>query len=248
MSKIVVIGDIHGRAIWRKIVDENPDADKFVFLGDYFDSHEKKYHPARQAFNFKEILKLQEELGEDRVILLLGNHDFHYYYFRAKYSGFNQATYFNVHEMLSDAIKTGKIKLIHIEDGVLYSHAGVTTYWLEGVSNTNDPNKLNFIDGEFDIRTLDWNCDVGYDEYGDTISNSPIWVRPASLVKNKIDGYKQIVGHTVVWAEKFEEMREIGEKHGIYVNDLLPHYYMIVDDGNVEYKKISFREEIDLEN
>ena len=44
MGKLVVIGDIHGRAVWRKIVDDNPDADKFIFLGDYFDSHEKKYY------------------------------------------------------------------------------------------------------------------------------------------------------------------------------------------------------------
>ena len=62
MSKIVVIGDIHGRAIWRKIIDENPDADKFIILGDYFDSHEKKYYPSRQAFNFKDILKKQKEV------------------------------------------------------------------------------------------------------------------------------------------------------------------------------------------
>ena len=26
MGKLVVIGDIHGRAVWRKIVDDNPDA------------------------------------------------------------------------------------------------------------------------------------------------------------------------------------------------------------------------------
>ena len=45
MSKIVVIGDIHGRAIWRKIVDDNPDADRFIFLGDYFDS--RQLHPPK---------------------------------------------------------------------------------------------------------------------------------------------------------------------------------------------------------
>ena len=241
MSKIVVIGDIHGRAIWRKIIDENPDADKFIILGDYFDSHEKKYHSSKQAFNFKDILKKQEELGKDKLILLLGNHDYHYYYGRAKYSGFNQGTYFNVHESLDEAIKTGKIKLIHIEDGVLYSHAGVTKYWLEKVSNVQELDKLDFNDA-FDIRTLDWNCEEGWNDYGDTISNSPIWVRPKSLVKDKIDGYKQIVGHTIVFGEHFEKMKKLGETEGVYVNDLLPNYYMVVTDGNVEYKKILFGE------
>ena len=68
MGKLVVIGDIHGRAVWRKIVDDNPDADKFIFLGDYFDSYEKKYYPSCHVFNFKQILQLQEELGKDKVI------------------------------------------------------------------------------------------------------------------------------------------------------------------------------------
>ena len=36
--KIIVIGDIHGRTIWKQIVAANPDADLFVFIGDYFDS------------------------------------------------------------------------------------------------------------------------------------------------------------------------------------------------------------------
>ena len=36
--KTIVIGDIHGRTIWKQIVIENPDFDKLVFIGDYFDS------------------------------------------------------------------------------------------------------------------------------------------------------------------------------------------------------------------
>ena len=88
MGKLVIIGDIHSRAVWRKIVNDNPDADKFIFLGDYFDSHEKKYYPSKQVFNFKEILKLQESLGDDRVILLLGNHDYHYMNSQKHYTGY----------------------------------------------------------------------------------------------------------------------------------------------------------------
>lgn len=246
MSKIVAIGDIHGRAIWRKIVDENPDVDKFIFLGDYFDSHEKKYHPARQTFNFKEILKLQKELGEDRVILLLGNHDFHYYDYREKYSGYNQATYFNVHELLVDVLKSGKMKILHIEDGVLYSHAGVSKWWFEELCNVDTLEEIN--GPEFNTRLLAWNCHVGYSRDGDTISNSPIWIRPNALSKSKLEGYKQVVGHTVVWAEEFDEFVKLGNEEEIYVNDLLPNYYIVVTDGIVEYRKIMFREEIDLEN
>ena len=124
MGKLVVIGDIHGRAVWRKIVDDNPDADKFIFLGDYFDSHEKKYYPSRQVFNFKQILQLQEELGKEKVILLLGNHDYHYFNNSEKYSGYNQTTYFDANPLLKESYKNGNIKIFHVENDILFSHAG----------------------------------------------------------------------------------------------------------------------------
>lgn len=240
MSKIVVIGDIHGRAIWRNIIEANADADKFIFLGDYFDSHEKKYHAQRQHFNFKSILELQEELGENKVILLLGNHDYHYYDSRERYSGYSPFTHMAISEDLKQSINNGKIKIIHIEDGVLYSHAGVSRYWLENISNVNELDKLNT--DEFDIRTLRWNDEKGDSGYGDTISNSPIWIRPYSLIQDKIEGYKHVVGHTTVFAENFDNFIKIGEEHQIYVNDLLPNYYMIVENGEISYKKIMFSE------
>lgn len=238
MSKIVVIGDVHGRAIWRKIVAENPDADRFIFLGDYFDSHEKKYYPSRQAFNFKEILKFQEEQGFEKVVLLLGNHDYHYLNNSEKYSGYNQATYFNVTELLRESLKKGGIKLVHIEDGFLFSHAGVTNYWLNEVSNVNELEMLNT--GEFDMRTLAWNALKGYDLYGDTISNSPIWVRPASLVSDPLEGFQHVVGHTAVGVENMENSRNLGDDKGIWLNDMLPHHYLTIVDGKPEYKEITF--------
>ena len=247
MGKLVVIGDIHGRAIWKKIIADNPDADKYIFLGDYFDSHEKQYHPTRQMYNFKDILKTQEELGEDRVILLLGNHDYHYFNNREKYSGYNQATYFNVHEDLDNAYKEGKIKIIHIEDDFLFSHAGVTEYWLKEVSFPNDLESLN--DPKlFDFRTLEWNAICGWDDYGDTKSNSPIWVRPRSLITNKIEGYKQVIGHTTIPEKKMEdeEFSSIPEKYGVYFNDVLPHHYMIIENGKVRYEKVEFNRETEV--
>lgn len=38
--KIVAIGDIHGRDIWEDIVKKEHDADKIVFVGDYFDTRD----------------------------------------------------------------------------------------------------------------------------------------------------------------------------------------------------------------
>ena len=53
MNKLVAIGDIHGRDIWKQIVDqEQPDT--VVFVGDYFDSFDI---PGKaQIDNFKNII------------------------------------------------------------------------------------------------------------------------------------------------------------------------------------------------
>ena len=35
--KTIIIGDIHGRSVWKQIVEKEKDAHQIVFLGDYFD-------------------------------------------------------------------------------------------------------------------------------------------------------------------------------------------------------------------
>lgn len=248
MGKLVIIGDIHGRAIWKKIVKDNPDADKFIFLGDYFDSHEKRYHSSRQLFNFNDILKTQEELGEDKVILLIGNHDYHYLNNQERYSGYNQMTFFNVHQPLYDAYNSGKIKVIHVEDDILFSHAGVSEYWFEEVAAVSELELLN--DPQtFNHRSLEWNMIAGYDTYGDTKSNSPIWIRPNSLISNKLKGYRQVIGHTWIPEKKMgdKEFWDIETEHGIYFNDLLPHHYMIIENGDIRYEKIVFDGKTNME-
>ena len=54
MSKIVVIGDIHGHDSWKKLIELNPDATEFVFIGDYFDSFSIPH--VEQIYNYKEII------------------------------------------------------------------------------------------------------------------------------------------------------------------------------------------------
>ena len=241
-SKIVVIGDIHGRAVWKKIVNDNADADKFIFLGDYFDSHEKRYHTERQKFNFNEIISLQETLGEDKVILLLGNHDYHYISSREKYSGYDYFLAFDIKDRLTELYNSGKIKVLHIEDNLLFSHAGVTKTWLNKVAGVNELNDCNKPE-TFNHRTLEWNTIAGYDSYGDTKSNSPIWVRPASLISDKLDGYIQIVGHTTV-DEKVLNDEHINKmkESDVYLADILPYYYIVIENSDINYVKIEYQE------
>jgi len=74
VMKTVFIGDIHGRSIWKQIVEqEKPD--RVIFVGDYFDSFD--IPGIDQIHNFKEIIHFKKTSGIE-VVLLVGNHDYHY--------------------------------------------------------------------------------------------------------------------------------------------------------------------------
>ena len=70
-KRYLVIGDIHGRTIWKDIIEkENPD--KIIFLGDYVSTHDN-ISSSQQINNLEEILAYKED-NPDKVILLRGNH------------------------------------------------------------------------------------------------------------------------------------------------------------------------------
>ena len=89
----------------------------------------------------------------------------------------------------------------------LFTHAGVTKTWMEFTCNywlrgkVEDISSLS-IDEKLDMlfrskpTTFGFSPGNNFDYYGDETCQTPIWVRPKSLRKDKIDGYIQIVGHT----------------------------------------------------
>lgn len=183
--KIVAIGDIHGRDIWQDTVRKEQDADKIVFVGDYFDSRDN-IQGTFQLYNFNEILRFKRE-NEGNVIILFGNHDYHYMRgVNEDYSGYQPAMRFDFQEALFEA--KDDIQVCYIHDQYLFSHAGVTKSWL-GDYKVEDINDI------FRYRPQLFQF-CGYNPYGDDIEQSPIWVRPRSLMSDSVDGYIQIVGHT----------------------------------------------------
>ena len=67
--KLVAIGDIHGRDIWKQIVAQEQDADEFVFVGDYFDSFTVK--GPDQINNFLDIIEFKKQSKVDRYEVAL---------------------------------------------------------------------------------------------------------------------------------------------------------------------------------
>jgi len=193
-NKIVVIGDVHGRDTWNKIVDDNQDADLFVFLGDYVSTHQMDITVEMQLNNLLDVLLFKEE-NPDRVILLRGNHDMqHLGYYWAECSGFFRGV---EKEMSKPEIRDRYLRdtqWVYVKDNIVFSHAGITERWFKdsGVKtieeiNTLEPSEL------FGFRP----CKMS-DYYGISQTQGPTWIRPQTLIEYALPGYTYVVGHTTV--------------------------------------------------
>lgn len=197
--KVIAIGDTHGQKKWVDIVEANPtDIRKYIFIGDYFDTHTTKT-AHEQMENFRNIIAFKE-LYPQEVVLLIGNHDFHYLEVAGEhYSGFQHHHMEMIQEMLDKAIAQGYMRMAAEYDGVLYTHAGVTKCWYR---NNCDPELLMPYDDEINDLFLKkpeaFRFTPGYtnSNHGDDITQGPLWVRPRSLAEDELGDVKQVVGHT----------------------------------------------------
>ncbi len=222
--KIIALGDTHGRTHWKNIVAKETDADKIVFIGDYFDTH-YDVSVDQQIQNFIDILNFKKE-NVDKVILLIGNHDFHYLKgAQETYSGYQKFKAVDINEVLEPAVSTGLLQMCYVYEDYVFTHAGLTKTWCEN----NDIN-LSELEDSVNRRFMS-NIESFRFTYGDNFSNSgndvtqpPIWVRIPSLLKNKLDGYRFVVGHTTI-----EELTITDSLIGIDTIGTTGEYLVIID-------------------
>lgn len=242
--KILVLGDIHGRLCWYDIIRlENPD--KTIFLGDYVSTHDD-ITDEQQCMNLEDILNHKED-NPDKVILLRGNHDIqHLGYHWAECSGY----FPKVANWLSESyMKERFLKLtqwIHIEDDVIFAHAGISKVWWNYL-NLGEPTKENLLKiNELEPSPLfGFTPDRMSDYYGDSYTQPCTWIRPMSLAQNHIEGWDQVVGHTRVRKpgnimpdlEFYRENWNITMKE-LWCIDALPLQYMVIEDGKKEMKDV----------
>lgn len=130
MKRTLIIGDVHGRRTWKKLVQEQ-EYDLVVFVGDYFDPYDN-ISRADLISNFKEIVEFKRSQPE-KVILLFGNHDLHYLGYTNTWSRYDRKIQPEVEELIVPLIDSKEIQLFYFEDEnkVLYSHAGLSYYWYD---------------------------------------------------------------------------------------------------------------------
>ena len=243
--KRLVLGDIHGH--WdaiKAIYDlENPDG--VIILGDYFDSFRVSDEDITKCFNNILDLRLDHIANKDgQFTMLIGNHDFHYNHWYEKCSGYRSSMGGSNALLLDNNSDIMQFVYIDEKNNTIYSHAGVTNTWLkENFGDKYDKDSYKYIN-EINHRAFRFTYKGGSDYYGNSIYQSPIWVRPESLNSDSLvneDGKYmcQIVGHTNC---KFPICYNWGgyEMHGdldtinrnwddikICVMDTMPCYYLV---------------------
>jgi len=199
--KTLIIGDIHGRSNWKDILVAHPDAERVIFMGDYFDSFD--ISGAEQLYNFNEIICFKEETDKE-VIMLVGNHDHHYMDIGETYSGYQAAMQWDFNDTLKKNMN--HLQVAYLLDDVLFTHAGVSPVWMDITfdkwSRDTLVEQLNEL---YQVRPTLFNFShLGWDPSGDSIEQGPMWIRPRSLMSsNKGDDglknhFRQVVGHTQV--------------------------------------------------
>lgn len=234
--KILGIGDIHGRSDWKKILDQEKDYDKVVFIGDYFDSFD--IPGLTQISNFKDILKFKSD-NLDKVVLLIGNHDYHYLGgVNERYSGYQGYLRFEIEMILED--NKSLLQMCYQHDNFIFTHAGISKDWYDnslmkffssrGIDCDEDfiEKKINLA---FSINPKLFGFTPGprRDQYGDETCQSPLWIRPESLKNSLVDDSFQVIGHT-------SGPLTIDGKV-INIDSLGYGRYLILDNGSTEIGK-----------
>jgi len=196
--KILALGDTHGRVLWKDIVQKEQDYDKIIFIGDYFDSREG-VSPQTQLENFRDILEFKKN-NMDKVVLLLGNHDFHYLKeAQEKYSQYQMPMFNLFNDEIQPAVEYSLVQVCFVHGNYVFTHAGVTKTWATDYNiDINDlENSINTLLLE-NPSAFRFHMGTNFSNSGDDKDQSPIWVRIPSLLADPLPEVTYIVGHTTL--------------------------------------------------
>ena len=242
--KLVAIGDIHGRDYWKQIIDQEQDADQFVFVGDYFDSFTIK--GADQINNFLDIIEFKKTTDKE-VILLIGNHDYHYY------PGIEDNGTSGYQTLMAPSIKyivddnKQHLQAAYQVDEFIFTHAGLSSEWLDdNIIMWDVPNLAMYVNDLFyyqpqklAYRSYKQVGDqvYGVGGYGSETFQGPLWIRPKALMAANRDTLRnqiiQVVGHTPQDTIDIKGKSTGGRYYFIDTLEYGQNQYLVIKDGDV---------------
>lgn len=201
--RTLVIGDIHGRSNWKLAIYQEQPIDRVIFIGDYMDSF--TISGVEQIDNFKQIIQYKENNPQVEVVMLIGNHD-HHYYPEIGYTG-TSGYQSGVAPSITQVIDENRhhLQMAYGFGEYLFTHAGVSPVFMDQVFGKDDWSKESIVVDlnelfRYKPKAFEFN---GFDGHGDNTTQTPIWIRPRSLMsvnkkheKGLKKDYIQIVGHT----------------------------------------------------
>jgi UDP-2,3-diacylglucosamine pyrophosphatase LpxH len=235
--KTVILGDTHGRDYWKGIVaSESPD--RVIFIGDYFDSFDNT--AVEQMHNFKEIIDWKQS-GQSEVIILIGNHDYHYMRgITEHYSGYQAGARPAIEQLLYE--NRQHMQMAYGMNGFIFTHAGVSYDWLQIHGYDNESNLIDWINDMWKYKPNVFGF-AGRDPYGDSKISSPIWIRPYSLQQANRDTLRdqfiQVVGHTT--QGKIDTEGKLTGGRYYYIDTLgTSGQYMVLEQISTDNGEIKF--------
>lgn len=124
MSKILVVGDLHGRDFWIEPCQKWQGP--IVFLGDYHDPYPFQVSKEKSLEILKQLVEFYEN-NKDRITCLIGNHDGNYLI----KSGFADRVDSYHYAEVESLLRKLDLKTAYLNNDILFSHAGALKEWLE---------------------------------------------------------------------------------------------------------------------
>jgi hypothetical protein len=196
-NEMLIVPDIHGRDFWKPALEY---AGEVLFLGDYVDHYPQEGFSEENAYEgLQRIVAFKQEFPE-RVTLLVGNHEFHYFNMAYQASRFDGRYYDKYHDILTGDT-TNLFQMCKQVGNFLFIHAGITKGWYDlhrkELLAQGDTLEAQ-INGLFRSKPATFYECSGYRGGWDNFS-SPIWAdihelweEPEPFAPDII----QIVGHT----------------------------------------------------
>ncbi|GHT34685.1 hypothetical protein AGMMS49574_22560 [Bacteroidia bacterium] len=200
MKEALIVPDVHGRSFWHPALDYAGDV---VFLGDYVDPYPQEGISEEQGY--KELLKIVDfkKQNSERVTLLVGNHELHYYNKGYQCSRFSAEYYPKIHEILTGDETKGLFQLCKQEENFLFIHAGLLKGWYKKhykefapLGNTLE-EQLNRL---FEVDQAAF-FEVSFERGGWDAYGSPLWADIHEHLKEKEpfdSSITQVIGHTQI--------------------------------------------------
>lgn len=204
MNNILIVPDVHGRTFWEAARNFKGD---IIFLGDYTDPYPQEKITVKQAYdNFLRIIDFKKNNSE-RVTLLIGNHELHYFDDSYLCARFSSSYYKKYRRILTGKDTDYLFQLCKQVGNYFFIHAGILKEWYD----RHFPNFANLgitleeqLNCYFRINKRAFSETSALRGGFDT-SGSPIWADIREYMGEKehfSNQIEQIVGHTLIENDK----------------------------------------------